>query len=88
MEASCNFELAVRYLYADLTALPATVNLGDPSRAKAGEKSRGTCVLAISRRPFRTRVPCPSRALALAGCAYDPRPIWETRVATASGLGS
>jgi hypothetical protein len=47
MEASCNFELAVRYLYADLTALPATVNLGDPSRAKAGEKSRGTCVLPI-----------------------------------------
>jgi hypothetical protein len=41
MEASCSFELAVRYLYADLTALPATVHLGDPSGAEAGERSRG-----------------------------------------------
>jgi hypothetical protein len=45
MEALYTSELAVGCLYADLAALPATVSLGDPSRAEAGEKSRGTCVL-------------------------------------------
>ena len=47
MEASCTSELAEGCLYADLAALPATVSLGDPSRAEAGKRSCKMCVPPI-----------------------------------------
>jgi hypothetical protein len=59
MEASCTSELAVGCIYANLTALLATVNFGDSFRAKAGERSRGTCVLPSSLWPY---VPEPIRS--------------------------
>jgi hypothetical protein len=78
MEASCTFELAVRCLYADLTALPSTVNLEDrPARRRA--RSRARHVSSIS--PAWSSEPKPVSSLAVQRVNWKPCPsraLWRT----------